>query len=60
MIHMNVSNLITNIFFIIITLFTIGLSISFWMLAIKVLGKLDKFLDLKILESEVELDKDKF
>ena len=55
-VYMDFSNFAT-IIFMIISLFTIVLSISFWMIAIKVLEKLDKFLDLKIIETEIKIDK---
>lgn len=54
---MNFANLVTNIFFTILLVFGVGLSFSFWFIAIKVLQKLDKLLDLKIIESEIKIDK---
>ena len=50
----------SEIYAITISLVAMGIFLYFWVLVIKVLNKLMKLLDLKILESEIKLDQDKF
>lgn len=57
---MDSSVLVTNISTVTIAIITIGVFLSVWGLVINVLSKLSKLLDLKILETEIKIDKDKF
>ena len=51
---------LNELYFYLISLVCMGFFIYFWVLVFDVLKKLKKFLDLKIIEMEVEYDKDKF
>lgn len=39
---------------------TIVVFFVFWGFVIKILQKIDKYLDLKIIETEIKIDRDKF